>query len=264
MIGYCNGEWIPIKDLTIAVSDRGFSLGDGLFETLLVWQGRVCLAKQHWRRLTSSAQQLRIPLPPEASLDLLQATVDRNQLETGALRMTLTRGCGQRGLQSPDPLQPLLVIVPSLSQPQFQPLRLVTAQTVRRCPESILSRFKTLSYLENVLARQEAEQQQADEALLLTPSDRLSEAAAANVFVRLNDDWWTPPLSDGALPGIVRQRLLATGWAQEASIAWSQRDQIDAIALSNSLSFRPVSHWDGRALKTDLEDWRSRFEHLQR
>lgn len=144
MIGYCNGQWIPTEDLTIAVTDRGFSLGDGLFETLLVWQGKVRLAEQHWQRLTSSAQQLRIPLPPNANIDLLQATVDHNELETGALRVTLTRGCGQRGLQSPEPLQPLLVIVPSLSQPQFQPLRLITAQTVRRCPESILSRFKTL------------------------------------------------------------------------------------------------------------------------
>jgi branched-chain amino acid aminotransferase len=246
---WLNGEILTTDTARIDPSDRGFLLGDGLFETMAAWNGAVSALPAHYARLAQGAEFLRIPLGHSCS-DVSTACrhlLEANHVESATIRLTLTRGPGPRGLLPPSSPAPTLLLTAAALPPQEQPpLRLITA-SIRRDENSPLSRIKTLNYLPGVLARIEAAEAGADDALMLNHQGFVAEASAANILVRLGGQWFTPPVAHGALPGIRRAELLKNR-VREAPIMPAQLSQAEGIFTSTALALRPVIEIDGHPI----------------
>ena len=255
---YLNGAIVPSDFARIDPADRGFTLADGLFETLRAYRGKPFRLADHLERLTHGADTLGIPLLFDAPL-IAEAVADvlkANQLAEGAIRITLTRGTGPRGLAPPADVKPTLMIAAA----HYAPLPDTCSATVvgiRRNEGSPLSRLKSLAYLDNVLAQGEAAQRHAEEAILLNNAGRVACAARANLFAVIDGRLVTPPVSDGVLPGIARRVVLELATAlkipaEEASLSPADLDRASEILLTNSLfEIRSVGRLDGRALRTN-------------
>lgn len=245
---WLNGALLPADLAHINPADRGFLLGDGLFETMAAQNGAVPELARHYARLSAGAALLRLPVPPLAALEqATRAVLAANNLADAALRLTLTRGIGSRGVLPPAQPAPTLLITAAPLPPPGGPLRLITA-TIRRDESSPLSRIKSLNYLPGILARIEAAEHGADDALLLNHQGRVAETSAANLFVLVDGAWLTPPVAEGALPGTRRAQLLDSGRIQEAPLAPAALLQADAIFTGNALSLRAVAAIDGHPI----------------
>lgn len=239
-------------------SDRGFTLGDGVFETLRAYGGRPFRLAAHVARLAAGAAALGIPLPlPAARIaEAVTETIAANDLKRGdaAIRITLSRGIGARGLLPPTDARPTLMIAATTYQPPApHPLSAVIVD-VRRNEHSPLARLKSLNYLDNVLAQRDAAARGADEAILLNTAGRLACAARANLFVLRGRTLLTPPASEGVLAGITRAEVLES--VRELGIGVHEtpleRDALaaaDEAFLSNSLmEIAGLGRIDGRAI----------------
>ena len=145
-------------------------------------------------------------------------------------------------------------------QPNFDPVRVIVSPTERRCASSVLSQCKTFAYGASIQARRQAQAAGADDALLPSSNGELSCGTTANVIVRLGAGWITPPLSSGCLPGIMRQRALDRGVAQEQTIDVSALMGCSGALLINSLGCRAISHLGQEALPIAMDAealWRS-------
>lgn len=234
-------------EATVSPFDRGFTLGDGLFETLRVKGGKVLRVDAHLARLASGAGVLGMPLP---SLDLAAAlaqTADTNGLRDGVLRLTLTRGTGPRGVLPPAEPKPTLVITAAPLSPPLPAARLVIAQGTRRNDRSPLAQVKSLNYLDGILARQEAARRGADDAILLNTRDGVAETSIANLFAVIDGGLVTPPLSEGVLPGVMRAEVIAAG-AQERLLTVNDLGWANEILLTSALGIRSVASLEGRPL----------------
>ena len=253
---WLNGLVLDDAAACIGADDRGFTLGDGAFETMRVSAGRVLWYGAHLRRLRTSAALLGIPIDRDnEALTLAMAEVlTANELRDGSLRVTLSRGRAPRGLDTPVVVRPTLLITAARTGPPLAPARLVTAVATRRNERSASSGIKSLSYLDNVLARREAERAGADDALLLNTRDRVAEVTGANLIVLLDGALLTPPVEDGALPGIVRGVLIEAGLLRTASLRHDELQRAEAMFLCNSLGIRGVASLDSRGveLRDDL------------
>ncbi|CAH1658388.1 Aminodeoxychorismate lyase [Hyphomicrobiales bacterium] len=217
--------------LTLAAGDRGLLLADGLFETVLIVGGQPWRLADHLARLKSSAQSIGMPIdtrPEEAILAL--ATHAAQSADLGglaAIRVTVTRGAGPRGLRLPRNPSPCVFATLAPWQPvmAFQPVRLHLA-AIRRNEFSPLSRMKSLSYLDNILALEDAVRHGCDDALLLNTRGAVAAASAGNIFALHGDLLVTPPIEDGVLPGITRQVVLSVA----AGIGLSVREQSLTVA----------------------------------
>jgi branched-chain amino acid aminotransferase len=246
---WLNGALLAADKARIDPADRGFLLGDGLFETMAARGGTVPELARHFARLMSGAALLRLPLPLNLAAleDCCRAVLAANGMAEAALRLTLTRGPAPRGLAPPANTIPTMLITAAPLPPPGGPLRLITA-TVRRDETSPLSALKTLNYLPGVLARIEAAEQGADDALLLNNKGFVAETSAASLFVKLGGLWLTPAVEDGALPGICRARLLEDGRVQEAPLAPVQLLAAEGMFAGNALSLRAVVEIDGHMI----------------
>ncbi|AVM74958.1 aminotransferase class IV [Magnetospirillum gryphiswaldense] len=247
---YLNGDILSPEQAGLSPTDRGFTLGDGLFETIKVSHGQPLRLGGHLRRLGDGATTLRLPLPSIDDLrNALARVIAANGLEHGTLRLTVSRGPGQRGLLPPQPTTPTVLITAGLLPPALPPARAIIATSVRRNAHSPLSRCKSLSYLDNILARQEAADNNADEAVLLNTDGFVAETTIANLFVVGADGILvTPPVADGALPGIRREELLRSMVALERSISADDLRAAREVFLTNALSVRPMVTLDGRSI----------------
>ncbi|MGF1612093.1 MAG: aminotransferase class IV [Kiloniellales bacterium] len=253
---FLNDRLVSAEEARIDPADRGLLLGDGLFETLLCRSGRIERLEAHLARLRAGAAVLGI-LPPDLDLAEAAATLlEANELTArdAALRITLTRGLGPRGLLPPDEARPTLLIS-AVAQPAAQERALsAVVATIRRNEQSPLSRLKTLNYLDNVLAKREAVARGADEAILLNTVGRLASATAANLFLVRGRSLFTPPPSEGVLPGITRAAILelapALGLAPvEAPLEPGQLRDADEAFVSNSLiGVRALASLDGQSI----------------
>ncbi len=207
----------------IAADDRGFLLGDGAFETVLVSAGEPAFLRAHLDRLQGGLEILGIPCPAFGPARAAIAELARRNglaSQRAAARITVTRGRGGRGLAPPraaGTAPTLLVAVTPAPERSAAPLRLMISQRIKpsRCSTS---GFKSLSgYAENLLARRDAAEAGHDDAILVNEAGRVVSASAANVFV-LNGDGVlaTPPLEEGATPGVVRAIILER--AREAGL----------------------------------------------
>ncbi len=210
---YLNTGFIAAGEARVSVFDRGFLYGDTLFETLRVANGRVFRWEPHWERLAAGAGALRLALPvtEPGALKLARELLRRNQIVEGVLRVTVSRGVGAPGYSPRGAGPPTFAMwahpLPPLREEAPARWRLRVVST-RVGAEDALGQFKTGNKLRQVLARAEAEEAGADEALLLNGQGSVVEGAASNFFWVRGGGLRTPPLSSGALPGTTRQVVL--------------------------------------------------------
>jgi branched-subunit amino acid aminotransferase/4-amino-4-deoxychorismate lyase len=231
----------------IDASDRGFTLGDGLFETLLVEDGQVRHLVAHLDRLAEGCLVIGLPAPERSKVE---SAIARAPASSGpgrqALRLTWSAGLGGRGLDRPDRLAPVLSAT-CAPAPLPGAARLIIAAAVRRNEHSPASRLKTLSYLDNVLAREEARAGGASEAVMLNTAGHLACAAAANLFWIAEGQVFTPALDCGALPGITRARLISRHRVEAVVAGPEALLSAEAMFLTNSLTgVRAVERLDDR------------------
>ena len=242
---WLDGRIVPAKNAAIAPNDRGFLLGDGLFETMRLTEGSVPHLQRHLSRLETGCATLYLRCPDRALLqkavaDLIVAT----GLQSGSMRLTVTRGSGPRGLLPPVDVTPtILLTCATSSSPSMQPVRLATSRYVRD-GASPLSRVKSLNYLPMVMARMEAVAAGYDDALLPGKGGVVAEASAANILLLLKGELVTPPVMDGALPGTSRARLLEGGLCREQSVPLNAWSQVASAWLISALSLQPVASVD--------------------
>jgi len=263
---WLNGAFVDPNTACIAPEDRGFLLGDGLFETMLFRQPNIVSFSEHMSRMRDAARYLELSIPysdPEIA-DAARRLIAVNKLEQeqASLRLTVSRGVGPRGLRFPETPASTCMLT---AAPVAAPPKGVTAifGTISRNDLSPLSRFKTLNYLDNILVKREADLAGADEAIMLNTKDCVACASTANIFMVVGDQIVTPPIEDGVLPGITRAALLRL--ADEHKISCVERtirrDELmtaDAVFLTNSLmGVCPVSE-----LETKVFPPNSRIEQL--
>ncbi len=250
MTCWLNGALLPRDAAAIAPDDRGFTLGDGLFETVRVAAGRPTHLPRHLHRLRAGAALLGIPVPWDD--DVLHAafagTIGANAVQDGSARLTLSRGPASRGLLPPDTSRPTGLVTAAGASSPAGPAHAILCTTTRRNECSPLSRIKSLNYLDGVLARIEADRRGAGDALLLNTQGLLAEASAANLLVLCGGRLLTPPVADGALPGIRRALLIERCGASEASLPPEALLRANAVFLSSSLGLRVVASLDGQPL----------------
>jgi branched-chain amino acid aminotransferase/4-amino-4-deoxychorismate lyase len=239
----------------IPSDDRGFTLGDGLFETVLAEAGVLAGPEAHLDRLAAGCAVIGLPSPDrDEALRLMRQALAESGLgeRRAAVRLTLTAGSGGRGLDRPAPVSLRLAASAAPAPRPEVPARIVTAR-VRRNDQSPAARLKTLSYLDNVLARAEARAAGADEALMLNTRGALACAAAANLFWIAEGRLFTPELACGVLAGTMRARVigLAAGLgvtAAEVAAGPEALAAAEAVFLTNALiGVRAVAELDGRA-----------------
>jgi branched-chain amino acid aminotransferase len=238
-----NGQLVPSETPCLSVYDRGFTLGHGLFETMLLSQGRVPLLAYHWHRLKSSAALINIAL--DCSFSELEAQIHdvimTNELinSRAGLRLTLTDGVSERGILSQGAKKPTLLLTPFLLSNPSPASWSATLVSIRKNEQSLSSQVKSLSYLDNILAKQEAVDQGFDEAILLNTQGFVADGAISNVFLIKNQVVYTPKIRDGALPGVLRHVILHEldhGIPiQEASLTAESLQSADALFLTNAL-----------------------------
>lgn len=247
-----NGKLID-GPLPLDPADRGLLLGDGVFETIAVVNGKALWLEEHLARLAKAAAELGIA----ADLVLIRKSIAALLGEAGAhvLRVTLTRGPAARGLASGGENPSLLATLDPLPLGfLFQPVKLATS-TIRRNEFAPTSRLKTLSYADAIAAVREAAASGADDALMLNTSGRAASSTIANLFLLKGSDIITPDLSQGILPGIMRHVLLDLAPSLgldpvERAIVPEELASADAVFLSNSLRFiRPVTALDAKPLR---------------
>ncbi|HKW28334.1 MAG TPA: aminotransferase class IV [Verrucomicrobiae bacterium] len=208
---FLNGRFVPEAEAVIPVNDRGFMYGDGLFETVRVVNGRPFRLAQHLERMTRGADYLKIkpPFAPKELQEFAEQLIEQNQLSEAILRVTLTRGPGERGYTPKAEGRPTMVMVLHAAPLSDNPVHwsLVTS-SFRVLAADPLSSFKTLNKLTHVMARAEAAEKGADEALLINTNGEVAEATSGNVFWVYNDKICTIPTGRGVLPGITRAVVL--------------------------------------------------------
>ncbi|MBV1833549.1 aminotransferase class IV [Novacetimonas pomaceti] len=247
-----NGEMLDRAQVHVDPSDRGLLLGDGVFETMRVQAGRIAHLPRHLARLYAGLEILMIPPPPRAGVeDALHRVIAENTMTEGSLRLTLTRGCGPRGLLPPEGVSPTLLIVPFPPSVARAPDAHLVTSRMRRDENSPLSRVKTLNYLPNILALMEARQRGGNEAVLLNIAGRVAEANASNLLIQRDGMLLTPPVTDGALPGIARSVLLDMRLVRERTLTLADLPGAEAVVLINSMTVREAVTIDGVALRRE-------------
>ncbi len=220
---YVDGKMVPKEQATVSVFDHGFLYGDGVFEGIRVYEGNVFRLKEHIDRLYESAKTiaLEIPLTPEEMIRATLETVAVNGQKDAYIRLVISRGAGDLGIDPAKCRKPTVVIISDTIQLFPQELydngaALVTA-SIRRIPmEALDPRIKSLNYLNNILAKIEAKRAGALEALMLNHHGLVAECTADNIFMIRQGTLKTPDLMQGALGGITRAAVLDL--ARKASI----------------------------------------------
>jgi branched-chain amino acid aminotransferase len=271
---FLNGQFLPEAQAVVPVSDRGFLLGDGLFETMRVVHGRPFRLPQHLDRLARGAEFLKINLPfkPDQLKGFAGQLIEKNIMPDAILRLTLTRGPGGRGYTPDSACKPTVVMTlhaapgaPSTGSASCEnvsggaepvlgvPLQwnLITS-SFRILATDPLAAFKTTSKILHVMARAEAVEHGADEALLLNTNGEVAETASGNVFWMHDDTICTAPVECGALPGITRAAVLeicqAVGLktAQRAIKPEALRNSTGIFVTQSALGIVPVVMLDGK------------------
>ncbi len=209
---WLDGEIVEEAEAKISVFDHGLLYGDGIFEGIRFYEGRVFRLTEHIERLFLSAKALLLKMPWSVE-EICQYTLDTiraNGLRDGYIRLVVTRGVGDLGLNPYLCETPSMFIIASgitLYPQEFYEngLEVVTCSTRRPTPASLSPQVKSLNYLNNVMAKVEALQAGAKEGLMLNEQGYVAECTGDNVFIVKKGEVLTPPVSDGSLDGITRQ-----------------------------------------------------------
>jgi branched-chain amino acid aminotransferase len=255
---WLNGTLCPKKDAKISIDDRGFLLGDGVFETMRSYGSRVFRLDKHLTRLFDSLAIVHLSIP-YTSVELGKAvndTLEANQLQEAYIRLTVTRGQGGKGIDPPETPSPTIIIVARkfISYPEqvYREGLKTGISGIKQNLSSSIARIKSLNFLDHILARIEAREKGLDEAILLNTEDFICEGTVSNIFLVKNGNVITPGRESGILPGITREAVIWLGMqkgvsVEERNVQPSELKEADEIFFTNTLmEVMPVSEIDGR------------------
>src|SRR5205823_1766731 len=208
---YIDGKFYSEANAKVSVFDHGLLYGDGIFEGIRFYDGRVFRLEEHLARLWDSAHSicLEVPMSRREMTEALLETIRQNDLREGYIRLLVTRGIGNLGLNPAQCKRPSVIIIVAMvtlyPESVYQNgLTVVTCATRRTNPGALNPAVKSLNYLNNVMARIEANLAGADEALMLNDAGNVAECTADNIFIVKRGQIVTPPVTAGALRGITR------------------------------------------------------------
>lgn len=222
---YINGKLYKKEDARISVFDHGLLYGDGVFEGLRSYGGKVFRLEQHLDRLWESARAicLEIPLPQAEMAQAVQDTLKVNEIQDGYIRLLVTRGAGTLGLDPHRTSDPQVIIITdsiSLYPEEYyrDGLEIVTASTIRNHPAALSPRVKSLNYLNNILAKIEGLKAGCVEALMLNHKGEVAECTGDNIFLVKQGMLFTPPLDAGILCGVTREAVIELAVAEKMTV----------------------------------------------
>lgn len=222
---YIDGKYYPKSEAKISVYDHGFLYGDGVFEGIRAYDGYVFKLEEHLTRLYNSAKSiaLKISLSREEFREVILETIRRNNYKDAYIRVVVTRGFGDLGLNPVKCPKPSVIVIVDYIAPLYEGINAtaVVAATRRNNPDALDPQIKSLNYLNNILAKMEANRAGVDEAIMLNHHGTVCEGTSDNLFVIKKGIIITPPLSDGALGGITRDTVLEL--ARELGIPIEER-----------------------------------------
>ncbi len=211
---YINGTFFDKENARVSVFDHGLLYGDGVFEGLRSYGGKIFRLQEHLERLWESAEAicLKIPMTLEAMAAAVNESLQANEIEDGYVRLVVTRGVGTLGLdpdQTSDPQVIIIADLVALYPDEFYTdgLKIVTVSTVRNHPAALSPGIKSLNYLNNILAKMEGKQAGCIEALMLNHKGEVAECTGDNIFLVRQGELFTPPREAGILDGITRQAV---------------------------------------------------------
>jgi branched-chain amino acid aminotransferase len=256
-----DGRLVPREEARISVFDHGLLYGDGVFEGIRIYDRRIFRLDAHLARLEASAHAIGLALPMDRPTlaAAVEETVRANRQEQGYIRLVVTRGEGPLGLDPTTCARPCVIIIVAAlavypAENYSSGIRVVTAATRQVAAASVDPRIKSLNYLKNVLARLEAHEAGASEALMLNPEGFVAECTADNVFAVHGGRILTPPATDGALDGItagvVRDLARADGlvWDERRLTRYDLFVADECFLTGTGAEVIPVVRLDGRRI----------------
>jgi branched-chain amino acid aminotransferase len=214
MFIFLDGAVVPESQAVVSVYDHGFLYGDGVYETMRSYGGIVFMVRRHMDRLARSASLIRLKIPETESLiDAVNQTLDANKISDAYIRVTLSRGKGPIGLDPGLCTRPTLVVIaePFREYPGTcyeKGVQFVFAKTRRNLADAIDPKIKSLNFLNNILAKIEAKERDAYEAVMLNAEGFLTEGTVCNIFFVRNGILCTPSVEAGILDGITRELVI--------------------------------------------------------
>jgi len=260
---YIDGRYYDERSAKISVFDHGLLYGDGVFEGIRAYHGRVFKLKEHIDRLFYSAKAilLRIPLSHARIMRIVIDTCRRNRIQNGYIRLVVTRGVGTLGLDPKRCRKPSVIVIADKIQ-LYPPalyekgMELITVPTTRNLHSALNPAVKSLNYLNNILARIEANNAGCEEAIMLNAEGYVAECTGDNLFIVKNRQVLTPPLSAGALYGITRGVVLDLAGKSGLAVAEPNLTRYDlfnadeCFLTGTGAEIIPIVRIDGRTIGT--------------
>jgi branched-chain amino acid aminotransferase len=256
-----NGQLVDKADAKISVYDHGLLYGDGVFEGIRVYAGKVFRLHEHIERLYESARHIMLEMPwsQQKMIEEVQRTVEANHKKEGYIRLLVTRGVGTLGLDPHNCEKPQIIIIVddiSLYPPRLyeEGMEIITSSFIRCHPNTLSPRVKSLNYLNNILAKMEAHRAGVPEALMLNHVGEVAECTGDNVFLVKHGQLYTPPSNAGILQGVTRNAIIELAVAagitvQEVSLTRHDVYVADEMFLTGTgAEIIPVIKVDGRTI----------------
>ncbi|HHT9123752.1 MAG TPA: branched-chain-amino-acid transaminase [Candidatus Wunengus sp. YC63] len=260
---YINGQIVPQEDAKISVFDHGLLYGDGVFEGIRAYHGKIFTLDEHLDRLYDSATaiSLKIPITKAEMAEAIKQTMKANNLTDSYIRLVVTRGVGKLGLDPNKCATPQIIIIADTielySKALYEKgLDIVTVTTIRNHFSALDPKIKSLNYLNNILAKIESIQSGAGEALMLNKDGYVAECAGDNIFIFKDNILLTPPSSAGILVGITRNvvmKLAAEMGVQVREELMTRYDLYiaeECFLTGTAAEIIPVVKIDGRTIGT--------------
>ena len=258
---YLNGKFVDRSKAVLSVFDHGLLYGDGVFEGIRSYNGLLFKLKEHIDRLFESAHtiMLKIPMSKAQLIEVVKQSVRTNKLRNAYIRLIVTRGEGDLGLDPRMCARPAVIVIADKIElyPKKlyeQGLELVTVATQRNVPEALNPQIKSLNYLNNILAKIEAINAGYEEAIMLSPSGYVTECTGENLFIVRGRQLLTPPPHIGVLRGITRATVMTLGGRQRLSVQeelLTRHDLFNAeecFLTGTAAEIVPVVRIDGRTI----------------
>jgi len=260
---FVDGKFYDERDAKISVFDHGLLYGDGIFEGIRAYNGRVFRLKEHIQRLFYSAKAILLTIPMSPA-ELTQAVVEscrKNKLRDGYIRLVVTRGVGTLGLNPNRCKNPSVIIIADKIQlypPELyeRGMEIITVPTVRNLHSALNPAIKSLNYLNNILAKIEANNAGCEEAVMLNAEGFVAECTGDNIFIVKEGALFTPPLSAGALYGITRQVVIELAGQAGVSVSEPNLTRYDlfnadeCFLTGTGAEIVPIVKIDGRVIGT--------------
>jgi branched-chain amino acid aminotransferase len=258
---YINGKLYDKADAKVSVYDHGLLYGDGIFEGIRVYEGKVFRLRQHVDRLYDSARgiKLEIPISREQMAEAITSTVRANDKRNGYIRALITRGAGTLGLDPRKTTDPQVVIIVddiTMYPPELYEngMEIVTVSTIRNHPNALSPRIKSLNYLNNIMAKMEAIQAGCLEAIMLNHEGNVAECTGDNIFIVKQGTLKTPPTDAGILEGVTRNTVIELARAANIAVQETDLTRLDVhtadecFLTGTAAEVIPVVKCDGRPI----------------